>query len=444
MKKIFAIAVLMAGMAAVMDAQTVIRNEAMTQDGTTVTVTFEVDTDKTDIPSRRKEVIIPYIYNGKDTLFLDVVEVYGKGRFKRERQENAINGDKEWELNGNQIFKNDGVYSYRSETPLKRWMTSTNLGIRRQMVGCACEKDMADENLAEGIALFEEPQVQRRTPEYVLADASDKWDFGQDELEVIFKVSQVDIDHTLFDNQATFVKLLAALDKIFENPKYKLDKIEVYGYASPEGPESFNKWLGENRAKALINYVLDQRPQYGLTMDNFRIINGDENWTGLKKLLADSDVDKKDEVIAIIDDASLSNARKKAVIKSIDEGKVWKEMLDKIYPYLRCTKYQAVYYESTTDKAVELINKSNEMIRAGKYAEAQKTVEVVKEDDRAYNTMGVALMMQKKFEEALPWFRKAVEAGNTSAQKNMEAVNAELEWEQQQKNEIQEYLKKYE
>ena len=86
MKKIFTIAVLMAGMAAVMDAQTVIRNEAMTQDGTTVTVSFEVDTDKTDIPSRRKEVIIPYIYNGKDTLYFDAVEIYGKGRYKRERQ----------------------------------------------------------------------------------------------------------------------------------------------------------------------------------------------------------------------------------------------------------------------------------------------------------------------------------------------------------------------
>ena len=444
MKKIFAIAVLMAGMTAVTDAQTVIRNETMTQDGNNVTVSFEVDTDQTDIPSRRKEVILPYIYNGKDTLFLDVVEVYGKGRFKRERQENAIDGDKTWDLTGNQILKNEGVYSYSSEIPLKRWMTSANLGIRRQIVGCACESDMADENLSEGVALFEEPQVQRRIPEYALTEASERWDFGQDELEIIFKVAKVDIDHTIFNNQVTFTKLLAAVDKIFENPEYKLEKIEVSGYASPEGSESFNNWLGENRAKALINYVIGQRPQYGLTIDDFRVINGDENWTGLKKLLADSDVDKKEEVIAVIDNEELSNARKKAAIKAMDGGKVWKEMLHKIYPYLRCTRYQAVYYESTVDNAAETINKSNELIRAGKYAEAQKTVETVQDDDRSYNTIGVALMMQKRFEEALPWFSKALEAGSPSAQKNIDAVNAELEWEQQQRNEIQEYLKKYE
>ena len=444
MKKIFAIAVLMAGMAAVTEAQTVIRNENMTHDGKNVTVTFEVDTDKSDIPSRRKEVVLPYIYNGKDTLFLDVVEVYGKGRFKRERQENAINGDRKWELTGNQILKNGGVYTYISEIPLKRWMTSANLGIRRQIVGCACESDMSDENLAEGVALFKEPQVQRRIPQFALTDASERWDFGQDELEIIFKVSKVDIDHTLFNNQVTFARLLAAVDKIFENPKYKLDKIEVSGYASPEGPASFNSWLGENRAKALINYVIDQRPQYGLTMDNFRIINGDENWAGLKELLADSKVDRKDEVIAVIDNVKLSNAKKKAAIKAMDGGKVWKEMLEQIYPYLRCTRYQAVYYESTVDKAAETINKANGLIREGKYAEAQKEIETVQEDDRSYNTAGVALMMQKRFEEALPWFRKALEAGSPSAQENIDAVNAELEWEKQQKNEIQEYLKKYE
>ena len=96
-------------------------------------------------------------------------------------------------------------------------------------------------------------------------------------------MSRIDVDPTLFNNQATFSKLLTAVDRIFENPKYKLDKIEVFGYASPEGSESFNSWLGENRAKALINYVIDQRPQYGLTMDSFRIINGDENWADLKR-----------------------------------------------------------------------------------------------------------------------------------------------------------------
>jgi len=62
---------------------------------------------------------------------------------------------------------------------------------------------------------------------------------------------------------------------------------------------------------------------------------------------------------------------------------------------------------------------------------------------RAYNTVGVALMMQGKFEEAMPWFEKALE-GSTCAQKNIDAINAEYEYEEQQRKAVEEYLKQYE
>lgn len=441
MKKFFVIALMiLAG--STLDAQTIISNESLTHDGTDVTVSFDIDTDVKGIPSRRKEVIIPYIYNGKDTVYLDAVEVYGKGRYKRERQVNHIAGDKDWELDDNQTLKGD-IYSYRAQTPLKRWMKPANLGIRRQLVGCACEKDRADENIAEA-SLFEEPALPpRRTPAYVLADAAREWDFGQDELEIIFKVSKIEIDSSVFNNEVTFGKILAAVDKIFADPKYKMDKIEVAGYASPEGSVSFNKWLGINRAKALISYIIDQRPQYGLTEDDFRIRNGEENWPGLKRVLKDSNMPEKQTVIDIID-SDATNDQKKLAIKSLDGGKVWKKMLDDIYPHLRSARYLAVYYDSTSDEAVDVINAANDLIEEGKYAEAYDLIKPYDDDMRAYNTVGVALMMQGEFEKAMPWFRKALEGNCPSAQQNIDAINAEYEFEAEQKRLLDEYLKKYE
>ena len=443
MKKLLVVVAMIFGVSIVSDAQTVISNESMTHDGKTVTVSFDIDTDVKGIPSRRKEVIMPYIYNGKDTLWLDVVEVYGKGRFKRERQVNAIAGDKDWELADNQTLKGD-IYEYEAQVPLKRWMKSANLSIRRPLVGCACEKDREDENLQEGVALFEEPALPpRRIPEYVLADVGRTWDFGQDELEIIFKVSKIEIDSSVFNNEVTFGKILSAVDKIFSNPKYKIDKIEVAGYASPEGPPAFNTWLGENRAKALINYIIEHRPQYNLTMEDFKIVNGDENWPGLRRVVAASNMKEKDQVLAIIDDENIPSERKKLRIEAINYGWVWKKMLDEIYPHLRCARYLSIYYDSTDDKAVDIINESNELVREGKYAEALEHIDSVKEDMRAYNTVGVALMMQGKFEEAMPWFEKALE-GSTCAQKNIDAINAEYEYEEQQRKAVEEYLKQYE
>lgn len=444
MKKLFAAVMMMFGAVLLSDAQTVISNESLTHDGTNVTVTFDIDTDVKDLPSNRKEVIMPYIYNGKDTIYMDVVEIYGKGRYKRERQVNAIEGDKDWELGDNQPLKGE-VYHYRAQVPLKRWMNPANLGIRRQLVGCACEKEWGEENITEGVPLFEEPALPaRRIPEYVLVDASRAWDFGQDELEIIFKVSKIEIDSSVFNNEVTFGKILAAVDKIFSNPYYKIDKIEVAGYASPEGRPAFNKWLGENRAKALIDYIIEHRPQYNLTRDNFRIRNGEENWVGLRRVVAASDLEQKERVLQIIDDENIPGELKKDKIRWIDRAKTWKQMLNDIYPHLRCARYLAVYYDSTNDEAVDIINQANQLIREGKYAEAYEHIKPVDNDMRAYNTVGVALMMQGEFEKAMPWFEKALEANTPSAQQNIDAINAEYEFEAQQKQLLEEYLKKYE
>lgn len=442
MKKSIMILALILGFSTGMDAQSKITDDKIEQKGSSVVVTFEVTTEENSIPRNRKEVIIPYLYNGKDTLFLDPLEVYGHNRFKRERQEFHIAGHKEWDLGHNQIMKGD-VFQYEAETSLKRWMKPAQLGIKRQMVGCACENEMADEEY--GQFTFVEPQLPpRRIIQPVTAEATREWGFGGDEMEVIFKVSKTQIDPTVFDNEATFGKILAAIDKIYSNPEFKLEKIQVAGYASPEGRPGFNKWLGENRAKALINYIIAQRPEYGLTEANFEMVNGDENWAGLRRLLEGSEIDQKDEVIAIIDNKDLSGEMKKARIKAMDKGKVWNKMLKEIYPHLRSARYLSVYYDSANDKAIEVINGANEMISEGQGKEAYERLMTIKHDVRSNNSIGAALVLEGRYEEAITWFEKAMEVNPEQAKANMDAIGAELDYEQQQKDALEEYLKSLE
>lgn len=443
MKKAILTAIAVLGMSMVAGAQSKITDQNLVHDGKDAIVTFNIETDHNSIPSKRKEVIMPYIYNGKDTLWLETVEVYGKNRYKRERQENHLDGNKGWELEEGQVIKGE-VYSYRDTAPLKRWMAPANLGIRREIVGCACEDELADEEVASA-TLFQEPPVEpRRIPKaYALADATREWDFGQDELEIIFKVSKIEIDSSVFNNEVTFGKILSAVDKIYSNPKFRVDKIEIAGYASPEGRRSFNNWLGQNRAKALIDYIIENRPQYNLTADNFRLRNGEENWPGLRRLLMESRIAEKDQVVEIID-MEIPDEEKKLKIKAIDNGKVWKKMLDQVYPHLRSARYLAVYYDSTQDEAVDVINQANRMIGEGRYAEAYEHVKPYDDDFRAYNTIGVALMMQGEFEKALPWFEKALENEFKEAQENIDAIDAELQYEEQKRKEREEYLKRFE
>lgn len=444
MKKSIIISVMMLAFSAAVSAQTVISSQSLVEDGERVVVSFDVETDVKSIPKNRKEIIMPFIYNAKDTLWLETLEVYGKGRFKRERQENHIAGNKDWQLEEKQVIKGD-VYHYISSVPLKRWMKSTNLGIKRQMVGCSCDEELADQTLAEGVALFEEPLLPaRRIPHTcTLPEATRQWDFGTEELEVVFKVAKVEIDSTVFNNEVTFGKILDAIDKIFANPKYMVDKIEIAGYASPEGKRNLNNWLARSRAEALIDYIIEHRPQYNLTADSFRLRNGEENWPGLRRLVLASNIEEKDQIVEIIE-MDIPDEDKKLKIKTLDKGKVWNKMLKEVYPHLRCARYLAVFYDSTQDDAVDMINLANQMIREGKYTQAYETAEPYADDLRAYNTIGTALMMQGRFEEALPWLKKAVENNTVSAQENIDLINAELEYEAKKKAEIEAYLKRFE
>ena len=441
MKKITILLALVSGFAADLGAQSKITNDTITEKGDHVIVAFEVETDDNSIPRNRKEVLLPYLYNGKDTLFLDPLEVYGKNRFKRERQEYHIAGDKNWELGDNQIMKGE-TYCYTAQTHIKRWMKPAQLGIRRYMVGCACENELQDQTL--GQYLFEEPQLPpRRIIAPSIPDATRIWEIDPEQ-EIIFKVAKTEIDPKVFNNEVVFGKILAAVDKIYSNPDFKVEKIQVAGYASPEGGQKFNAWLGENRAKALIDYIITNRPQYGLTAENFEMVNGEENWAGLKRLVLESNMKEKDAVAAVIDDETLSGEQRKQKIKAMDGGKVWRKMLYEIYPHLRSARYLAVYYNSANDVAVSVINSANEMIRNGLVAEGYELAMTESDDMRSYNTIGSALALQGKYEEALPWFEKAVEVYPQEARANIEAIKAELEYERQQAAAHEEYMKKFE
>ena len=426
--------------------QSKITNELLQYNDTKAIVTFDLQTQENNIPSNRKEVIKPFLFNGPDTLWLDKVEVYGKNRLKREIQENRLSGVKDWELTENQMVK--GItYNYSAETKVKRWMTPAYLGIKREIRGCGCEDEMmfADQLVTHSTLYHEPPAIKRRhLTSYALEDAQVKMELEQDNYEIIFKVAKTRIDSTIFNNGVAFGNILAAVDKIYSRKGFKIDKIEIAGFASPEGTQSFNRWLGENRAKALIKYIIENRPQYNLTPDNFIVINGEENWAGLRKMTLSSQMsqEEKQKIIDIID--SPAGAARKGKLKALDGGRTYLKMLKEVYPHLRSATYVSLYYGTEDEQVVEKINLANSQIEKGEYAKALETITPYSEDFRAYNTYAVALMMNGEFEKALPYLDKAIDEGCHKAFYNKSVIEAELEWEATKRKEREEYIKRFE
>ena len=407
---------------AVLRAQVDIENESVKRNRRTVEVKFDIATTPKTLKNRYKLVLMPYLYHGSDTAWLPRSEVYGKIRYKRERQERALKGDRNWRLSSGR-FMEGGGYAYSASLPYEKWMRTASLGVRSRMVGCACDCYDGDRLIAGDLPVYTPPVpfVADASPEaskFEVTNARKRWSFDREEIKVFFPVSVTDLYPDRYGNRATLDKIVEGIGKIGNMEKLRLNGVEITGFASPEGGVAFNAELGEGRARALREYISGRIPE--LRDEDFDLVNGIENWDGLRQMVAASDMKDKTEILRIIDEER-GEARKEA-LKRLSGGKPYRYMLETFYPELRNACYVAVYYDELADRGADAINAANARIRKGEYAQALPELMKYSEDDRAWNSIGVCLMMLEREEEAIGWFEKALGSGDEEARRNLEQL----------------------
>ena len=96
------------------------------------------------------------------------------------------------------------------------------------------------------------------------------------------------------------------------DPSIKVNRLDIIGYASPEGSLANNKRLSEGRAMALRDYLATR---YDFARNQYHIIFGGENWEGLVNALDTIDIEYKDEILDIIEYTSLEQGRESKLMK---------------------------------------------------------------------------------------------------------------------------------
>lgn len=384
-----------------------------------VEVAFDVTSGEETVKNNTKMVLTPFLHNGTDTLWLDSFEIFGSVKYKRERQEQALNGNKGWTLSSNQIMEGED-YSFTCSTPYQSWMNGATLSVDRRVLGCGCDCYDGVEDLAEGLKPYNPPaqmlaEVESSVAHYQVVDSHKRLLFEGEDKQVIYPVSQTKLYLDRYNNEQTLNEIIAAIEDLEKCDEQQLHDIEIMGYASPEGTLKFNTELGEGRANTLREYILGQLPQ--LKEEQFNLINGVENWDGLRKMVAESDLKEKDAVLEIIDTKS-GEARKNA-LKRLNNGTTYRYLLKNFYPQLRKACYIAVYYDELADVASEDINKANELIRNNNPAEALEILKKHEADSRAWNSIGASMLLLERTDEAIYWLERAIEAGSEEAKENL-------------------------
>ncbi len=295
---------------------------------------IEIDYSNIQIGNDRVLTLTPII-TGTQNLELPPIVINGKQRQKA--YDRAVNLS--WNQAAQELYY-AAVIKYQDNTmnnlryihviPFEPWMRNASLDIREDLCGCG---NLIDEVIVERIVpnvIMEDiprPVLAYIPPEGEAIKARSR------EMDVLldFPVNQTTILPDFMNNREELQKIRNMLHEVRSDANLDVRRIDITGYASPEGPVSLNERLSRGRANALRDYLAAEISFPG---DIYHIEYGGENWGGLRYMVENSYLDYKNEILAAISD-SYEVVRRKYELRRIDNGNVYRQLLREYFPKLR-------------------------------------------------------------------------------------------------------------
>ena len=334
------------------------------QKGDILYVEMDVVLDQIKVKSASGMDLIPQLVSPSRTLNLPKISIKGKNEYLAHERKVSLMTKKE-EANYEKPYiiekenkKKSNVIQYRYMLPYEAWMADARLDVQRDECGCGLVALMDVEPVMDKVTLETPlvPYVVTPHMAYVQPKAEEvKHREIQAEAFLDFVVNKTEIRPDYMNNPRELGKIHAMIDDLKSDPGIKVNRLDIIGYASPEGSLANNKRLSEGRAMALRDYLSSH---YEFPRNQYHIVFGGENWDGLVKALADINMESKEEVLAIIQHNSIENGRESKLMR-FEGGRPYKYMLANIFPSLRVAICKVSYNVKNfnVDEAKEVIKR---------------------------------------------------------------------------------------
>ena len=379
-------------------AEVKVENASIHRSGDSIRVSFKILVPSGTIASDYVQRLIPVIENGVDSLALDEIEIIGKRKQKLRRREAVLSG-KTYEVPFYQTV-DGGELQYDCVLPYEKWMgrAPVDLSLLCEREGCCKVEPLpgiflcSDVKLrppyvpsVQPVALI--PSVAERLAEvekvlFPMAEYepySDSMTVWRDRgaLKVYFPLDKSDLRRDYRNNDVTLGRIVDILRQIYADDRSDVGKILIVGFASPEGPLGRNTRLAGARADVLKEYV---NSYLELPDSLYEVANGGEAWGELRDRVEESTFDCRDEMLDIIDHTA-DLGRREWLLRRLDGGEPFKELLRSVFSDQRNSGYMRVYYTSEPDYNAIKINQAQGMIAEGDF-DGRFSV-TVDENDRA-------------------------------------------------------------
>ncbi len=309
----------------------------MEQVGNLLHVDIDFIFDDLKVKSAHGMDLIPQLVTPERTYNLPKVSFKGRDEYLSHERKLALIGynpqvdtDKAYVIEKVSKKKN-GTLNYRYTLPYESWMAYAALDMQYDECGCGDTELMRVEGLLDPTPPVEEYIV---TP-YLVYIQPPREEIKRREIHaecfLDFEVNQTVIRPYYMNNPQELAKIRNMINDIKDDPNITINRLDITGFASPEGTLAGNQRLSEGRSKALANYLATQ---YDFPRNIYHISFGGENWAGLVKAVEAGHMEYRNQILDIIE-YTPSSAERKDKLKKLAGGVPYRHMLRTIYPSLR-------------------------------------------------------------------------------------------------------------
>ena len=302
--------------------------------GDMMSAAYELDLSALRLGTNQSVTLTPWLVGENDSVALPAVVVNGRNaaiKYERERRRRVPGAE------ALRLRKDAGLaWSGAAEVPYRPWMDLCTLSLHEDL--CGCGDPQGEAAIPFGPLFDNRPAPEMEVTFIQPVVEATKARAEQGSAFVDYQVNKTNILPDYRSNRAEIAKITATIDLVKNDPLVTITEINIHGYASPEGSYANNARLAEGRALSLKNYV---RGLYTLPEKVFTSASTPEDWAGLRRLVAASELADRDAILGVIDSDMAPDAKDAALKSRFPQS--YQVMLTQMYPALRHSDYTVRY-----------------------------------------------------------------------------------------------------
>ncbi|KAB5148697.1 DUF3868 domain-containing protein, partial [Bacteroides thetaiotaomicron] len=271
------------------------------------------------LSSNHVVTLTPFLESNGRTKILPSIVVYGRKREVVNQRNNIAPSENTYSVIRRKHNK-EQIINYHQQFQFEAWMRDAEMKLNIDVCGCCDLKEETSGELITRLNILPvqlQPAISYITPQ---AEAV-KHRAIEGSAFLDFPVNQIIIRPEYRRNTVELAKIRATIDSVRNDDKTTLSCIKIHGYASPEGGYANNTRLAKGRTQALVDYVTSY-----YKFDN-KLITSEytsEDWEGFRKFIAASSLEKKDEILKLMDDSTLDIDKKERQIAQLAGPQTYK------------------------------------------------------------------------------------------------------------------------